>query len=495
MTRSLRTRWTLALVAVCLIEALLVAAAVRVTTTRAFERFVIEEAFSIFVDRAEQSARATGTLSGAPLALRPVPLSPEARRPPDTRRPPGGRPPPGAPSPRRPRPHRLADGVSFGLADADGRVVAPFDDHASGDVLSDADLARGEPVAVDGRRVGTAFVPSDAARDLGPFPQSSPEARFLRSSSAALLWALAGSLALAVGLGFWLAGRTTRPLRDLTAAAGRITSGDLKQEVAVQTDDEVGRLAAAFNAMSERLAEANALRQRMTADVSHDLRTPLTAVLGILDAVASGVLPATPERLATAHAEAQRLGRMVDDLHTLALADAEELPVHLQAVEAKGALAHAVRLFEAEASGAGITLSIAAPEALTLQADPDRLAQILSNLIGNALRHTSAGGRITLSARASGETVDVSVADTGEGIPPEAVPHVFERVVRADAARSGTGSGLGLSIVRSLVEAMGGAASIESTLGEGTRVTVRLPRAEASGGSPSQQAAPEAYSL
>lgn len=490
MTRSLRLRWTLALVAVCLVEAALVAAAVRVTTVRAFEQFVIEEAFESFVTDAQEFARGTGSIEAfqprerqRPLAQRPPAQRPPrqglaGQGPPDQARPETQRRRPGAgPRGQRPRPGDLAQGVTFGLADSSGRVILSFDDYERGAMLDAGTLARGEAIEVEGRTVGTAFVPADAADALPAFPPTSPEARFIRASSTALLWALAGALALAVGLGFWLTSRTVRPLRHLTDAAGRIASGELRQRVAVETEDEVGQLAAAFNAMSERLAEATALRKQMTADISHDLRTPLTAVLGILEATAAGALPATPERLATAHAEAERLRRMIDDLHTLALADAGELSVYPSPFEAADALHHVARSFEAEASGAGVALSVTVPEALTLVADPDRVTQILGNLVGNALRHTPPGGQITLAAGAAGDTVALRVIDTGEGIPPETLPTVFERATRADASRSGTGSGLGLSIVRSLAEAMGGSAEIESAHGMGTTVTVRLPSA------------------
>ena len=465
--RSIRTRWTLALVAVCVVEAVLVAVAVRVSTARAFERFVIEEALVRFVDQvaAQADTRAAGVGTRPPRrpggsAQGPPPPDREAR----------------GPAGRLPPPSDLARGVPFGLADADGRVLRPFDDHVTGDTLLPDVLASGRPVETDGRRIGTAFVPEDAAAHLDPFPTSSPEARFVASSTAALWWALAGALAAAVALASWLSGRTVRPLRDLTAAARRIADGDLRQSVAATTDDEVGTLAAAFNAMSDRLDTATALRRRMTADISHDLRTPLTAVLGTLEAIQTGALPATPERLGTVYAEAQRLGRLIDDLHTLALADADELSVHVGPVDVAAALRHVARGVEAEATAVGIALTVEAEATPLAAADADRLAQILGNLVSNALRFTPVGGTITLGTRAETEGVALSVTDTGTGIPPDVLPVVFERSVRADAARSGEGAGLGLSIVRSLAEAMGGTAAATSPPGEGATVTVTLPR-------------------
>ncbi|WP_412061275.1 ATP-binding protein [Rubrivirga sp. IMCC45206] len=491
--RSIRTRWTIALVAVCVLEAVLVAVAVRVSTARAFERFLVEESLVGFAEDVAQAIEESGSIE----AIRPRRAGaggrPPGGLPPRAGvgpRPPAGGPPAAGQPPSRPPPgggrrldSRLPPGggpagapvVRFGLADADGRVVLPFDGHPVGAVLPTDVLADGRPIRVDGAVVGTALIPTDAAQAPSAFGARSPEARFLRASSAALLWALAGSLALALGLGVWLAGRTARPLRDLTAAARRIADGDLRQTVAVETADEVGTLATAFNAMSARLDTATALRRRMTADVSHDLRTPLTAVLGTLEAIQTGALPATPERLATVYAEAQRLGRLIDDLHTLALADADELSVHTARVDPAQALRRVAHSVEAEARAADVTVAVDPAPAPPVAADPDRLSQILGNLVANALRHTPAGGTITLSARPAAEGVALSVADTGAGMAPDVLAVVFERAVRGDAARSGEGAGLGLSIVRSLAQAQGGTATATSELGVGTTVTVTLP--------------------
>ena len=452
--RSLRMRWILALVAVCVLEAVLVAVAVRVMTARAFERFVIEEAFEVFVARVENEARTQGTLTAEP-----------PRHPP--RRPPNR-------TGRSPSVASLGRGIAFGLADAQGRVIRSFEGHLEGERLPPDKLAAGRPIVVEGRRVGTAFVPRDAAKRSTPFDANTPEARFIASSTAALTIALAVALSIALGVGVWLAGRTVRPLRTLTDAARAIASGQLRQSVDVTQADEIGALAEAFNTMSTRLAEANALRQQMTADVSHDLRTPVTAVLGTLELIETGVLAPTPERLRAARVEAERLARLVESFHMLALADASELPIHLTRLDVVDALSHAATLFEAQAHAGKVELAVEANEVSDVCADADRLAQVLANLISNALRHTPPGGRVVLSAQPVPGGITISVTDTGSGIPPSVLPHVFERSVRADAARSGRGAGLGLSIVRSLVEAMGGTVGIESTPGAGTTITFML---------------------
>ncbi len=353
--------------------------------------------------------------------------------------------------------------------------MRPFDGHVAGDRLAPSDLASGRALVVDGRRVGTAFVPHDAAAALADFPASSPEARFVASSTAALAVALGLALAVALGVGVWLTGRTVRPLRRLTEAARGIAAGELGRSVHIAQHDEVGALADAFNTMSARLAESTELRKRMTSDVSHDLRTPVTAVLGTLELIETGVLAPTPERIRAARIQAERLARLIESFHTLAIADAGELPVHAVCLSPTEALRHAAALFEARAESAGIRIVVEADDALDVCADPDRLAQVLGNLVSNALRHTPPGGRVTLSARTAPDGVALAVSDTGTGIAPGVLPHVFERSVRGDGARSGEGAGLGLSIVRSLTEAMRGTVSAVSAPGAGTTVTMTLP--------------------
>ena len=479
------------LVGVCVLEAALVAVAVRVSTERAFRAFVVEEALGAFVADVEAAVQASGTvtaeaLADAPASGQPPPGAvppPVAVPPPGAGRPPGAGPPPGVGPTRRGEllpPPELGRSIEFGLADAEGRIVRPFDAYAAGDVLTASALEAGRAVVVDDRRVATAFVPKDAPDALAGLPPSSPEVRFVASSTAALGVALALALAVSLAVGLWLAGRTVRPLRRLTEAARGIAAGDLGRSVDIDSADEVGALAEAFNTMSEKLAGATALRQRMTADVSHDLRTPVTAVLGTLELIESGVLEPTPERIRTARVEAQRLARLIESFHTLALADAGDLPVHLVRLAPLDALRHTATAFEAQAETAGVEIVVEAEGAPDARADPDRLTQVLANLVSNALRYTPPGGRITLGARSAPDGVEVSVADTGSGISADVLPHVFERSVRADAARSGGGAGLGLSIVRSLVEAMGGAVRAVGAPGAGTTVTVTVPAWSAS---------------
>ena len=282
----------------------------------------------------------------------------------------------------------------------------------------------------------------------------------------------------------------SRPIQELTAATRAVAEGNLSQKVEVRSHDELGQLAASFNLMSERLARVQNLRRQMTADIAHELRTPLSLVLGHADAIEEGTLPPTPETMAVIRDEALRLERLIDDLLTLSHADAGELRFTPRLARPSLLLEEAARAFQPQASQKDIHLTVEPAEDVgEAWLDPDRMGQVLRNLLSNALRHTPAHGEIRLSAARSGESVEMRVSDTGPGIAPEDLPHVFERLYRADRSRTreSGGSGLGLAIARSIVASHGGTISAESTFGEGTTIVIRLPlgdRATRGEGSP-----------
>ncbi|MBE9507785.1 MAG: HAMP domain-containing protein, partial [Chloroflexi bacterium] len=264
----------------------------------------------------------------------------------------------------------------------------------------------------------------------------------------------------------------------LTAATRAVAAGDLSVRVPVRYHGEVRELAAAFNAMAEDLARADALRRNLTADVAHELRTPLSVIRGKLEGVLDGVYPATPEHLEPVLEETELLTHLVEDLRLLALAEAGQLPLEKRPMDVGDLLRDAQVNFGPQASDRGVTLALKLPSELpTVVADWRRVAQVLGNLLTNALRHTPQGGCVTLSATADEGMVEVTVADTGMGIPPEDLPYIFERFWRGEKSRSRAGgeTGLGLAIARQLVEMHGGTIDVESTPGKGSKFQFTLP--------------------
>jgi two-component system sensor histidine kinase BaeS len=280
----------------------------------------------------------------------------------------------------------------------------------------------------------------------------------------------------------WLLARTlTAPVRELTAATQAMAAGDLNQRVAVHTHDEIGNLAHSFNQMSADLARASQLRKQMTADLAHDLRTPLSILRGYLEGLKEDQLQGTPALYILMHEEVLHLQRLVEDLRVLSLADAGELPLNRRMVDPTALLERTGLLYYVAAEQQGVHLRVEAAENLpSIQVDTDRLTQVLNNLVSNALRHTRQG-EILLGARANNTNVELSIRDTGSGIDAEDLPFVFDRFYRGDKSRQrmddGASSGLGLAIAKAIVEAHGGTIQVESTAGSGTTFTIILPAA------------------
>jgi signal transduction histidine kinase len=335
-------------------------------------------------------------------------------------------------------------------------------------------LDQGTPITVAGRTVGTVIDDAQPA----PLAKNPAEELYVVRTNQALAVGAIGATILATILGLLLAVNLTRPLRELAQASHAMAEGELGRQVPVRSQDELGELATAFNRMSADLERSNILRKQMTADIAHELRTPLTVLSGYLEAMRDGDLAPTPPRLALMDQEVRTLKRLVTDLRTLTLADAGELSLHREA-EAPAALLERVRAGYAHSADlVGVTLAVNADDGLpTVQVDPERMQQVLGNLVSNALRFTPANGRITLSAQAETGCVCFRVTDTGQGIAPQDLAHIFDRFYQGDKSRSQSEgeSGLGLAIVKSLVEAHGGSIEVESEVGRGTSFNVRLP--------------------
>ncbi len=246
----------------------------------------------------------------------------------------------------------------------------------------------------------------------------------------------------------------------------------------MESQDELGQLAEAFNTMASSLAQQEELRRAMVSDVAHELRTPLTNLRGYLEATRDGLVNADYALIDNLYEETMLLSRLVNDLHELAQADAGQLTLLRSPTPLAGLVEQAVTMLRQQTNDKQIALTADLPADLPLvDVDAERIGQVLRNLLNNAIAHTPDGGAIGVSARVQGGEVQVAVRDTGEGIAPEHLPHVFDRFYRADKsrARQTGGAGLGLAIVRQLVEAHGGTVSAESVAGQGSTFTFTLP--------------------
>jgi signal transduction histidine kinase len=267
-------------------------------------------------------------------------------------------------------------------------------------------------------------------------------------------------------------GRAAAPLGDLIEASERVEAGEFGAQVEVRGPREIRALARAFNAMSARLAADTEDRRKLLADVSHELRTPLTVIQGNVEGMLDGLYPADARHLERVLAETRQLERLIEDLRTLSLADAGALPLHREPTDLAALAADVVAGFEPQAAGDGVALIVEAEETSLIDIDPRRVRQVISNLVSNALRHTPAGGRVTVALRSTHDAVELIVSDTGSGMDAAAVERAFDRFWRSgDTA----GAGLGLGIVRDLVRAHGGDVDLESTPGSGTIVRSRFP--------------------
>ena len=356
-------------------------------------------------------------------------------------------------------------GLRVVLADARGQALSDSAGLLSGQTLAAGQLAAGAAIQVNGQTVGTVIV----ASLIAPASDSTAGA-FLTEVNRSILLAVLAAGVIALALGALLFSQLTAPIRRLTAAAHAIASGDLSQRVAGRPGDELGDLAAAFNTMAANLAASEGQRRQMVADIAHELRTPLSVMQANLEAMQDGVLPTDAEQLASLHEETLLLSRLVADLRLLSLAEAGQLELELTEADLGELASRAAERLRPAADAKGVALAVEIAAGLPrVQVDADRFIQMIGNLVDNALRYTPPGGRIELAVRWSGEAGPtrrpiVAVTDTGGGIAPADLPHVFDRFYRGDKsrARASGGSGLGLAIVKQLVEAHGGQVWAES---------------------------------
>lgn len=304
------------------------------------------------------------------------------------------------------------------------------------------------------------------------------ENRFVNSVNQQLILAAVAAGVVALILWWLLSRRILGPVEALTAAAGRMEKGDLSQRVEVKSKDEIGRLGHAFNSMSDGLSQLEQLRRNMVTDVAHELRTPISNIRGYLEAMRDGVVKPDQTVIASLHEEAILLSRLVEDLQELELAEAGKLKLVTQEADPGEIVEKAVTASQAAAVEKGVTLRADLPDSLPdVEADPERIGQVMRNLLNNAITHTPAGGSVNVSAHSDGNQIEVSVCDTGPGISPEHLPHIFDRFYRADQSRARItgGAGIGLAIVKQLIEMHGGRVRAESTPGAGASFYFTLP--------------------
>jgi two-component system, OmpR family, sensor kinase len=362
------------------------------------------------------------------------------------------------------------------LADAAGNVV--YDERAqrAGTALSDSERGSALPIETQGATVGYLLLGGQ-----GRGPLAANEQDFLDQLQQTLLIAALAAAGLGIAIGLIISRTVSRPLARLAQAARAFAAHNWEQRVQVGGSEEVAEVSFAFNAMADSLQQAETLRRNLMADVAHELRTPLTVLQGNLRAMLDGVYPLERGEIATLYDETRLLNRLVDDLRELALAEAGQLKLSLQSIDLATLIRSTTANFTPVAEERGLSLEARIDRAVAVRADPDRVAQVLRNLIANALWHTPPQGHIAVEAQPLERGWRISVTDTGEGIAPEDLPHVFDRFYRAARPRTrhNGGSGLGLAIARSLVEAMGGQIGVESELGRGSCFWFSLPRAAA----------------
>lgn len=332
-----------------------------------------------------------------------------------------------------------------------------------------------------GMGMGNGMMGGQGAGGRNGMPQLYTE--FRASFNEALLYGALAAMVVAVLLSIYLSRSVIAPVQAMSLAAQRIAAGRYEERVQVRGEDELARLAIQFNHMAEKLSEVEAMRRRLIGDVSHELRTPLTAIKGSMEGLMDGLLPATPETFQQIYSEADRINRLVDDLQELSRVEARAFALDLRPVDVSSIVQTVIKRHAPQAETKQIALQIdLAPDLPPLLADEDRLVQVLTNLTGNALQHTPEGGRVTISAGRSQQEIQFSVRDTGAGIPPEHLPHIFDRFYRVDKSRTrrgGGGSGIGLTIARALVEAHGGRIRAESAgEGQGSTFMFSLPVAK-----------------
>ena len=381
----------------------------------------------------------------------------------------------------------MMSGVSIQVVDAGGRVIADTSDNQESGTMTEhmtkllgegglvTELLRERveiPIVAHGRLVGTVYV-----TPLIKSGQFSEDKKFRQSINSSLLFGGLLAALVALALSFLISTRLTRPLTEMTAAAKKMESGDLSRRIDVRSRDEIGQLGEAFNHMSMALQRQERLRKNLTADVAHELRTPLATIRGHIEAFQDGVIEPSQKNLASIHEEILRLGRLVDDLGKLAQAESGKLALNKRRTDLTSLTTKAALGLQPLFESRGVKLDIRTNGRIEGDYDEDKIKQVLVNLLVNAVKFTPAGGTVTIGVASDAEMAVISVSDTGIGIDSKSLPYVFERFYRVEKSRNRAtgGSGIGLTIAKKLIELHGGQVDVTSKPKKGTTFTVKLP--------------------
>jgi len=365
--------------------------------------------------------------------------------------------------------------IPFVLALDSGLIIAGGMSHTgylAGDTLSEKELLMGTKLIDEGEIIGWLIA--------GPSPQlrNNPQQSFLNTVQQGLIISSLVTLLIALVLGGILILSFTRPIRKLAEATSAVAGGKLGYQVDITSKDELGKLATSFNSMSSDLEKADRTRKQMTADIAHDLRTPLSVLHGYTEAMSEGKLSGNPDMYRIMHQQTQHLNYLIDDLRTLSLLDSGELNFQIQNINPSFILQQTTDAFHPIAREKEIELSLDIKRNIPrVNLDPDRLTQVLGNLVNNAIYILSAGGKIKITGGLDKDSLVIQVTDDGPGIQVEDLPQIFDRFYRADKSRQPDegSSGLGLAITKNLVEAQGGTITAESAPGKETTFTIKFP--------------------
>ncbi|MFC1947250.1 sensor histidine kinase [Chloroflexota bacterium] len=378
----------------------------------------------------------------------------------------------------------VSDSQRIIVADNAGTIIGDSFGEWIGDETADIGLSNGTVISVSGENTGTLYVLTSRVTGrghMGGQMMSATEAAeedFLDKVNNSLWKVGLITAAVALVIGLILTRQITRPVKALITGARRLSKGELSYRVETRSNDEIGELADSFNSMATTLERVEHSRRQLTADIAHELRTPLTIIEGTVEGILDGVFEADDEHLNSIKEQTWFLTHLINDLRDISLAESGQLNLNHQPTNIVDLAKRVVTGYEPNAGEKNIQIDISNSVAsLEMEIDPVRIEQVLSNLVRNAIRHTPAGGSITVTIDRINNSLELSVSDTGEGIEPEDLPHVFERFYRSGTSRSRKegGTGLGLAIVKQMVEAHGGSVSVESTPGKGSIFRILLP--------------------